>query len=221
MIKAFYCNINEFKKVYQDNSGLLQLIPSIFHNEVNKYRISNDRYAYVSGILLIKEIFKYFDYNTDNIKKITRNEFSKPFIDNQLSFNISHSGELVACVGSLDCTVAIDIEKIRPVRLNHFKKVFSPEEFRMISNANDSVTSLFELWTKKESIVKADGRGLTISLQEVRIDNNSGYVKYSNTKWYLKKITQLKGYTGHICSSKPISLNDIKLLKLNPDKIII
>ena len=98
--------------------------------------------------------------------------------------------------------------------------MLTPEEFRSINNANDSIYRLFELWTKKESIIKADGRGLTIDLREVIIKNNTGYIKNSDTRWYLKKITQLKGYTGYICCNKPVKLNGNNILKIHPGMII-
>jgi len=215
MIKVFYSYTDELKKDCSNISELVHLIPSVFHIELNKYKKNEYKYSYVTGILLVKRLFEYFKYNPDDIKKISRNDFGKPYIDNNLSFNISNSGNLVICAGALDCKVGIDIEKVRPVNIKHFKKVFTSNEMKMIKNATNHSRKFFELWTKKESVMKADGRGLTINPKDIKIENCYGDIEESDKRWYIKQIKEFKDYIGCICSSKPKVIYDIE--KFVPD----
>ena len=82
------------------------------------------------------------------------NEFGKP-ISEEKYFNISHSHGYIALV--IDTVpVGIDIEKIRPVDNDLKDYISSPEEKEYIHDDQ----SFFEIWTSKESLVKANGKGI-------------------------------------------------------------
>ena len=74
-------------------------------------------------------------------------------------FNISHAGSYVACAVS-DRAVGIDIEVYRTVRHKIAEHYFAPDEIQYVSG-DAGVSRFFEIWTKKESNIKWDGRGLS------------------------------------------------------------
>ena len=79
----------------------------------------------------------------------------------KIHFNLSHSGDQLALIFSVDSPVGIDIEKIHPVkkRARIAERFFHPEETRLLREASstDSEILFFRYWTMKEAFVKALG----------------------------------------------------------------
>ena len=86
----------------------------------------------------------------------------------KIHFNLSHSGDQLALIFSVDSPVGIDIEKIHPVkkRVRIAERFFHPEETRLLKEASsaDSEILFFRYWTMKEAFVKALGTGFPFRL---------------------------------------------------------
>lgn len=90
-----------------------------------------------------------------------RNENGKPYLtDYPLCISISHSGDYAVCAVS-DTEVGIDIQQIRKANFRIAKRYFTSEECEYIGNDE---LRFFELWSKKESYLKAIGTGITVPL---------------------------------------------------------
>ena len=101
---------------------------------------------------------------------IARTAHGKPYFPDrpELHFNLSHSGDLVAC--AVDCApVGIDIEMIRPHHPRLAQRVCSPAELDWVMAQPDPDRALLTLWTKKEARVKWEGCGLTVPLRGIRV----------------------------------------------------
>lgn len=72
-------------------------------------------------------------------------------------WSVSHTRGMVGAVVSKE-PIGIDIEIIRPRREGLFKHVATPAEWRMIDGAGWD--AFYTLWTAKEAVVKACGRGV-------------------------------------------------------------
>ncbi len=105
------------------------------------------------------------------------NEYGKPFLKNhpQFHFNISHSGEWVVCATDRR-PLGIDVEMIQPVDFNIAKRFFSQAEYlRLIGKDEpERLSYFFDLWTLKESYLKATSKGLATALASfsIIIDND-------------------------------------------------
>ena len=116
----------------------------------------------------------------------------RPYLKSSpVDFNISHSGQFVVCAVSEKMRVGIDVEFRKEVDLSDFQQTMSQSQWEMIHAAADPLDSFFWYWTVKESVIKADGRGLQIPLTEITILNDT--VRYDGLKWYLNtfKLDQL------------------------------
>lgn len=91
---------------------------------------------------------------------------------NQLHFNITHSGENVLIAFSNE-PVGIDIEKIKPAfdYTSMLTRCFNAHEINAIKNASDPHTIFYSLWTRKEALLKALGRGIHDELQLIPSTN--------------------------------------------------
>ena len=115
------------------------------------------------------------DYNVEHCPEILRNEWGKPcFAEGNLQFNVSHSGEYLAIAISAH-PLGIDIQKTKEIKDGMFKKVVQPEEQPLIGN--DRQKDFLRLWTLKESFVKAEGKGLQISMKDYFFEKEDGFYR--------------------------------------------
>jgi len=122
-----------------------------------------------------------------------------------LYFNISHSGQWVVCaIASVQ--VGVDVERLRPVNPGLAERFFTPEEFAMLrALPEEERTSKFiELWTLKESFLKAIGRGLTRNLNSFSVEPHNGLFVItgddSSGKYFLKLLAVDPGYRLAVCA---------------------
>lgn len=85
-----------------------------------------------------------------------------------LDFNLSHSGD-VALIGHVrGARIGVDVEVRRPLpdALRIARSHFAPDEARALAAlpAASREAAFFELWTRKEAVVKATGAGLSSPL---------------------------------------------------------
>jgi len=114
--------------------------------------------------------------------RFTRDRLGKPELVDPprtgLSFNISHTGELVLCGVSRAGSVGVDVER-HDRKLNDLalaRRFFAPDEAAALEAVPPAGRrrAFFELWTLKEAYVKACGRGLSMPLNHFAIAFGEG-----------------------------------------------
>jgi 4'-phosphopantetheinyl transferase len=99
----------------------------------------------------------------------------KPEADG-ISFNVAHSGEMVLIAIAASGAVGVDVEQMNtttPV-LEIADRYFALKEVAEISHGRtdeEQRAAFFKLWARKESILKADGRGLSVELSSFAADD--------------------------------------------------
>jgi 4'-phosphopantetheinyl transferase len=160
----------------------LEFLPQKFKKEVLRYRRWDDRYNCLFGKLMVYMGSYLFGYNAFMFEKILKDNYGKPYmVDSNFNFNISHSGNTVVCVFSKQ-EIGIDIEEINEIEYDLFEDVFSTRELAEIHD--NGLDKFYEFWTKKESVIKAIGKGMSIPLTEIEIDE--GCTTYEDATWYTK-----------------------------------
>jgi 4'-phosphopantetheinyl transferase len=98
----------------------------------------------------------------------------KPFLKEppvRIQFNLSHSGSRAALVVTRNMRCGIDIEKIRPEISDQAiaARFFCSRENEWLQSvpSDKRIEGFFRLWSVKESILKADGKGMSIPLADV------------------------------------------------------
>ena len=119
--------------------------------ETNRYKVEETKKEkIISAILKNKYIGEYHE-----------NEFGK-HLSNDKHFNVSHSHGLVVFVMD-EVPVGIDIEKSKIIDKNMVNFISNDAEKAYISDEK----SFFEIWTNKESLVKALGSGLKGQVKDI------------------------------------------------------
>ncbi|WMT41459.1 4'-phosphopantetheinyl transferase superfamily protein [Paenibacillus sp. D2_2] len=111
--------------------------------------------------------------------QIVRNSYGKPLVQglSNLYFNNSHSGQWVVCAIS-DAPIGVDIEKISDIDLQIAEHFFSEQELLDLNNQQPEARAsyFFELWTLKESYIKAEGQGLSLPLSSFTIRKQENHI---------------------------------------------
>lgn len=100
----------------------------------------------------------------------------RPSLDDKhgLSFNWSHSEDRAAIALARGVTPGIDIERLRPrpQALEIARRFFTPEEADALGalDATQCDEAFLRLWTAKEAVLKATGRGLAFGLHRLHIE---------------------------------------------------
>lgn len=93
-----------------------------------------------------------------------KNKYEKPYLQGhpEVNFNISHCSHYVAL--AVDSKpVGIDIECVKPFSENIAKRFFAADEVSYINAEAGGLRCrrFFEVWTKKEALIKWEGKGLS------------------------------------------------------------
>ncbi len=90
-----------------------------------------------------------------------------PSLGDDLSFNLSHTDGLVACAVTRVAPVGVDVEKVQGTfALDIAREFFSAAEIAALEQCPEALQQerFIEIWTLKESYIKAIGKGLALPL---------------------------------------------------------
>ncbi len=120
--------------------------------------LRGNRYSLCGRILLGYMLKKYYGINSFSYRY---GKNGKPYLENEdIFFNISHSGNFVLCTLS-DKETGCDIEKIKDYNPRVAKRFFSAREAELLENKETEDCIFARLWTLKESILKKEGTGIS------------------------------------------------------------
>ncbi|WP_159067849.1 4'-phosphopantetheinyl transferase family protein [Paenibacillus ihuae] len=174
---------------------------------ISRFYRMEDSYRTLLGDALIRYKFKQLTGFHNNQMKIELSSYGKPYTDPSFGvhFNIAHSGDWVVSVFG-ETNVGIDIEEIKPINFEIAKKYFSSREITDLTNLIDIDKKLFyfyDLWTLKESYIKAIGRGLFIPLNSFSIFMNSSkeiFIDGAENTVFFKQYNLDCSYKLSVCS---------------------
>ena len=162
-----------------------------------RFRLESDRNRFTIGRQALRVLIsKYLSVRPMDIQIISE-KGSKPFISSpssDLRFNISHSGDWVLIALAHD-DLGIDVEKINPEFdfVNMLEDHFSKDEQSYITAASDPVSAFYYLWTRKEALIKAWGKGLQDYMKDVSVLYAGPFPDQKQKSWRIESF-QLSRY---------------------------
>ena len=181
----------------EDFNSLLPLVSSEKQDRIKRFHFFRDAQNCLLGDILSRfEICRATGISNRQLE-FSVNAYGKPFLvdSHHVHFNISHAGSYIACAIS-DEPVGIDIELIKSVNIKIAERFFTPNETAYIKSDSQSLR-FCEVWTKKESHIKLEGKGLHKSLSSFSVfdTDTQGYHTYH-------KAFENNAAICHICSAK-------------------
>ena len=181
--------------------SLLRLVSKEKRSRIERYHFYKDaQISLLSDLLVRYEICKRTGLSNWQLL-FSANQYGKPYLinDPHVQYNLSHSGTYITL--AIDSkTVGIDIEQLKPIDLKIAERFFTKDETEYIyTQENDMLmTSFYEIWTKKESRIKLEGKGLSIPLSSFSVlDLQNGMYNYH--RMFTK---DNKDIMCHVCSTQ-------------------
>jgi 4'-phosphopantetheinyl transferase len=163
MIDVYFVDVNVADDVLD---ALANLLTNPERARADRYRFAADRRRSIVARAATRRFLGRY-LNTDPATLIIEEEkFGKPVLRGRaIEFNASHSGDLVAVAFSRETAVGVDVERRRQLTdaIALARRYFSAEEVAIIEKAAEPVDAFFAIWTAKEAIVKASGKGIATS----------------------------------------------------------
>lgn len=207
---------------------------------MEKYRRQEDKIRGLGAGLLLE-----YGLNRLGLSLLPQNGYEQVFLENgengkpylrgrgDICFNLSHSGEYVAAVFD-SSAVGIDIEEIRQDGEKVARRFFREEEQRYLAEGrweNCREQKFTELWTRKESYMKALGGGMKIpmhsfSVLEDRVISDLGEKRQreagrengneeektgASGEFFLRTYLMPEGYCLSVCGKMPIQAEPEKI----------
>lgn len=196
MLNILYSYIDKEKHTFFLNKELL-LMPLDFQQKVLKYKKWENQQASILGRVLLNTLIKTSGFNL-SIDHLVYGSNQKPYFKSgKISFNISHTEDIVVCAITDINEIGIDIEKTREIDVYNFKNLLTENEWKFVNNSPNPSDSFIALWTKKEAIIKASGYGLSLNLDsfEIRNDNKT---EIKNEPYSVEEIFINEEYRCHV-----------------------
>jgi len=171
--------------------------------KIKRYRRRQDRQSALIGKLLLLEGMKGQGYSDICLDILELDNNGRPRIDERIDFNISHSDAGAVCVLTVNGRVGIDLERVKPIDLSDFRTWLTQKEWASITESGDPLREFYKMWTMKESVMKADGRGLSVSPLDIHLIGNTALL--DGRRWFLNEINIDSNCMCHVASNLPCS----------------
>ncbi len=199
-------------------------LPHSLIEKIESFKFPVDKQRSLIADLMVRQFYAQelrVDWNSIQFEY---NDHDKPSLKNTNGhcFNISHSGDQVVVVFS-NQEVGVDVEKTKGDRRKIAQRFFTKGEISDMRKAgikDEQILYFYQLWTLKESYMKAIGRGISMSLSSFALKNQNDKFKLAfsayDEDWCFHSPKWEDGYYLSICSKiegkaelKKISLEEI------------
>ncbi len=148
----------------------------------DRFHFERDRHRYRVTRALVRSVLSRYAPVAPADWRFEATSYGRPLIVNphaeaqSLSFNLTHTSDLIVLAVTRGRAIGVDTENIsRGAMLDVANRFFAPSECEALTAlpAEAQATRFFELWTLKESYIKARGMGLSIGLDRFAFDLRS------------------------------------------------
>ncbi len=159
---------------------LLAMLDDVERERYGNYRMELDKLRFLTGRTLIRAIAGralgvepeavVLDSSCYGCGK----PHGKPRVvaDGAPEMSISHSGSLVALAVVDGAPVGVDVEQLRGAEVGELARITFSADERSVFDAvpeNDRQGAFFTYWARKEAVVKATGKGMSIVMSKLTL----------------------------------------------------
>ena len=174
----YLADIRDFKKYYDK---CFSLLPEYRREKVIRFKGGDDKMRSICAGMLIRRFVG---------DEVIISESGKPQCK-KINFNVSHSGDYVV-IALNERRIGVDIERISDYKDGAARRICTDYEYDLI---NGDAQLFYHTWTRKESVIKTDGRGLSMGLNTFAVLPLSDEFFYADGKKYSVSTTMYNGYS--------------------------
>ncbi|HLG55480.1 MAG TPA: 4'-phosphopantetheinyl transferase superfamily protein [Vicinamibacterales bacterium] len=168
---------------------------TLSHDELarcDRFHFPRDRYDFANAHDLLRRTLSRYHITPPHAWRFEVGPYGKPFLsptllgedsDAPLMFNLSHTLGLAACVVTRGAMVGVDLERGEHLwdALALASRFFSPLEVAGLHacGEDDRTHRFLQLWTLKESFIKAIGTGLSQPLESFSFELTEETIRFT------------------------------------------
>ena len=145
-------------------------------------------------------------------KDVLLTKEGKPYLkDDELCFNISHSGSMVMLAVSED-QIGADIQKAVEYKASLYERITSDAE-----KNQEELKDLKRLWAAKEGYSKLTGKGISVDFSTITvIEKETDFCIYDGNelKAYGKRVYEDENYAAIVCMEEPFDVRKTETISL-------
>ncbi|MET1077271.1 MAG: 4'-phosphopantetheinyl transferase superfamily protein [Pseudomonas sp.] len=187
-------------------------LPATLVARADRLQRWQDRQASLAGKLLLASALQDAQVSVD-LETLRWSPYGRPQLPGQGDFNIAHTDGRVLCAWSAQGRVGVDIERLRPVRLDDYLGFFSTAEQRCIAVAARPEHELVRRWTIKEAVTKAAGLGIASGALPDTM--GEGPIAFDGCHWWVETVVS-EHYARTLASDT--ALGGVPLLEMGLDE---
>ena len=161
-----------------DTNRLFVMLSQQEQEKARRYRRESDRHRHILAHALKRVLLANVLAVDIHDLRFALNEYGKPYCQNPQApyFNISHSGDWVALALSSSGEVGVDIEFPKKVDISSLiSRICSPEQEKAFKDRGALSDAFWYIWSQKEAVSKANGRGLAIGIDNIDVSGAAGH----------------------------------------------
>lgn len=141
---------------------------------------ASDRLTFVAAHVLKRLVLaQTFPDRSAKALRFVVDSFGKPCLTEgtAVQFNLSHTTGLAALAVSFGTPIGIDVEALGSPALcrDAMRSVLTFSESAALERTADWECEFLVLWTAKEAVIKAEGKGLSLPLAEIEICHDGAF----------------------------------------------
>jgi len=201
----------------KNNSGRLEelfsQLPENLVKSVNQYQDVSDRKSRMISKLLLEILVRKIVPDQNFFWNLyQKDSFSKAYFEGlEMNFSASHHENFSVVCATRKKQCGIDSELIKPLAVDVYNDFLHANEKEFIHEQINPQTAFFEIWTKKEAVLKASGLGISHELQSIDLHENA--VQINSEKYFTKELNLSENSITYIATTDEIT-------RLNIEEII-
>lgn len=193
MVELFAADI---RQIAPKADELILLLDEERQKRVRSYGASRDALRCLAAGLLLYDAFG----DRARSAHFEHGKRGKPFLPDVSPFNLTHAGDYAVLALSKEA-VGVDLERIRAINWSRVaERFFHPDEQRFLAESADPQTTFFTIWTLKESYLKAEGQGFSVSPSSFSVlPEGSGASLSRDAGFRFRSFAAFPGYCLSVC----------------------
>jgi 4'-phosphopantetheinyl transferase len=176
-------------------------MPSRVRQSVQRLKRPQGQSNAIAGKLLLAQGLHRLGVSAPDLSALAWTSHGKPYLRGGTWFSISHSGRVTVCGLSRQARVGIDLERMEPIEVAPLCHHLPEPERLEVLESDDPLSAFYQAWAKREAVLKADGRGITIPEGLIHYTGRNYLIDKS--KWRTEPLDITLGYACHLAADRP------------------
>lgn len=167
MTKILYMDVTIFEEEALFQKGM-SLISTERREKIKKFKNPMTARLSLGASVLLKLALDEFGLG-DKIDQIETGVYGKPYLKHtEFHFSLSHSGHYAICAFS-NAPIGADLQQIKEKLPRRTTRILSDTEKAYLEQLTEAeqIRTFYRLWARKESLIKWDGRGLRLPIEQL------------------------------------------------------